>query len=283
MLCLPSLRWPPPVLGSATEIGAGLFTVNWTAVSGATGYRLDVATDKAFTSLVTGYDDLACTGTSQAVDTGAAGTYYYRLRATDGVRTSPYSRWASLIANTVPDMITDVSATDGTYSDKVRVTWSAAPGTTSKVYRSETDTFSGADDLGTQTSPFDDATVVAGTTYYYWVTPVNEMGEGTESASDAGYATTHTMVFTVTVAGDVDARGDYWQSGTYAGYPTYENANGWVVNACNSATYWQMASMFHDPANSGDGYYLLISEPLNSDQWGVQAGEMEPAPVVTML
>ena len=34
------------------------FTANWSTVSGATGYQLDVATNSSFTNYVPGYQDL---------------------------------------------------------------------------------------------------------------------------------------------------------------------------------------------------------------------------------
>jgi hypothetical protein len=73
-----------PTSGAATAIGSGGFTANWTAISGVTGYRLDVATDAAFTSLVTGYNNLYIAGqaTSSAAVSGLNPntTYYYRVR-----------------------------------------------------------------------------------------------------------------------------------------------------------------------------------------------------------
>jgi hypothetical protein len=51
---------PPaaPVATAATNVQATSFSANWNASLGATGYRLDVATDSGFTAFVTGYNDL---------------------------------------------------------------------------------------------------------------------------------------------------------------------------------------------------------------------------------
>ncbi len=56
-----------PVATTATGISSSGFTANWDAAAGADDYRLDVATDNGFTSIVTGYDDLTVAGTSQTV------------------------------------------------------------------------------------------------------------------------------------------------------------------------------------------------------------------------
>jgi len=72
-----------PVATAATDVTAAGFTANWNAVTGATGYRLDVATDMAFTQLLENYDNLAVSGTSHFVYMGVEPntTYYYRVRA----------------------------------------------------------------------------------------------------------------------------------------------------------------------------------------------------------
>ncbi len=48
-----------PVANTATSITQNSFTANWTAMSGATSYTIDVATDAAFTAFVTGYNNLS--------------------------------------------------------------------------------------------------------------------------------------------------------------------------------------------------------------------------------
>ncbi|MCE1187950.1 MAG: fibronectin type III domain-containing protein [Ignavibacteria bacterium] len=81
-----------PTLSAASLIGGAGFTVNWSAVTGAAGYKLDVCTDNAMTQFVTGYDNLDVTGTSKAV-TGLsnATTYYYQLRASNAAGVSANS------------------------------------------------------------------------------------------------------------------------------------------------------------------------------------------------
>ncbi|HZU86573.1 MAG TPA: alpha-amylase family glycosyl hydrolase, partial [Anaerolineaceae bacterium] len=83
---------------------------------------------------------------------------------------------------------TNVQATDGSFADKVRITWQISTGTASyDVYRALT-----ADGskvlLGNATAALmDDTTAVAGTTYYYWVKAKNAGGESDFSTADSGY------------------------------------------------------------------------------------------------
>lgn len=69
---------------AATLVGGNNFTANWTAVSGATGYAIDVSTNITFTTLVPGYNNLILGSgvTSLAVNGLLPSTlYYYRVRA----------------------------------------------------------------------------------------------------------------------------------------------------------------------------------------------------------
>ena len=72
-----------PVASSATNVGATSFTANWTSVTGAQSYRLDVSISNTFDSFVSGYEDKEASSATSAGVTGlsAAGTYYFRVRA----------------------------------------------------------------------------------------------------------------------------------------------------------------------------------------------------------
>jgi outer membrane protein assembly factor BamB len=75
-----------PVAQPATYIGANGFTANWSNVTGATGYRLDVATDSSFTMYVPGYQNRNVGNVISHSLTGlnASTTYRYRVRAYNG-------------------------------------------------------------------------------------------------------------------------------------------------------------------------------------------------------
>ena len=73
----------PTTATAATAIGGNGFDANWTAVAGATDYRIDVATDAGFASIVAGYNNLSVGNVTSFTVTGLASltTYYYRVRA----------------------------------------------------------------------------------------------------------------------------------------------------------------------------------------------------------
>ena len=80
-----------------------------------------------------------------------------------------------------------VTASDGTSSDSVRITWeNSARALSYSIKRAESTTGNKTLLDSNAVSPYVDNDVVPGKTYYYWVTAVNEVGEN-ESVSDSGY------------------------------------------------------------------------------------------------
>ncbi|WP_264565884.1 LamG-like jellyroll fold domain-containing protein [Flavobacterium sp. N3904] len=101
-----TLQINAPTAIDATSVLCNGFTANWNPVSGATAYYLDVSTNPAFSSFVSGYNNLNVGNvTSLAVTPLASGfTYYYRVRsynATCGTVATP-SNVISVIINTGP-------------------------------------------------------------------------------------------------------------------------------------------------------------------------------------
>ncbi len=84
-----------PVAQTATSISQNGFNANWAAVTGATGYTLDVATSADFVNILANYNNLPVPGatTATASITGlTAGTnYFYRIRASNASGTSSSS------------------------------------------------------------------------------------------------------------------------------------------------------------------------------------------------
>jgi hypothetical protein len=89
----PTPPLPAPTATSATNVTNSSFTANWTAVSEATGYSLDVSTQSDFTRYVGGYRKLDVGNLRRWSVTGLRHdkTYYYRVRAYDSSRISDNS------------------------------------------------------------------------------------------------------------------------------------------------------------------------------------------------
>ncbi|MBI3987726.1 MAG: VCBS repeat-containing protein, partial [Lentisphaerae bacterium] len=88
-----------------------------------------------------------------------------------------------------PAVPSGVSASDGTYSNKVRITWNASPGATAyEVWRHTTNDATVAGKLAdTAETVFDDITAVVGKVYYYWVKAGNVGGSSGYGGPDQGW------------------------------------------------------------------------------------------------
>ncbi len=82
-----------PTALNATNVTASSFTANWSSVTGATGYLLDVSTSSSFVTYVQPYQnwDVGIVTSQNVTGLTQNTNYYYRLRAYNGNGTSPNS------------------------------------------------------------------------------------------------------------------------------------------------------------------------------------------------
>lgn len=180
---------PVGVVATEGTSTAGI-RINWSASSGATGYKVYRATSNSssaakviaasLTSLY--YDD-----TSVEVGT----TYYYWVKAVNSFGESDFSSFASgWRAYAIPNAPTGVSASDGTSTTGVVITWDGVDDAdTYSVWRSTSSASSTAVSIGSSitATSYTDTSAVAGTTYYYWVKATNRGGTSAFSVCDSGY------------------------------------------------------------------------------------------------
>ena len=74
-----------PILAVASEVSQTSFKANWTSVTGATGYFIDVSSVNNFATFATGYQNKSLAAVTSETITGlTSGTiYYYRIRSTN--------------------------------------------------------------------------------------------------------------------------------------------------------------------------------------------------------
>jgi fibronectin type 3 domain-containing protein len=164
-------------------------TVTWNAVPGARGYRVFRATGSATPTQVglTSASSLSFNDTSAAAGTN----YSYTVKATgpsgiaDSAASAANAGWRALPAPT------GVTASDGTSSEHVRVTWRAQAGATVvNIYRAEGSATPGLAGIAMATAGFfDDVNAIPGRVYRYSARFFGESGtgNGASSASDTGY------------------------------------------------------------------------------------------------
>jgi hypothetical protein len=87
-----------------------------------------------------------------------------------------------------PTPPTGVSSSDGTYCDRVRVSWVDNGATSYEIWRYTSDDSGSASWIDDDTaSPYDDTSAEAGTIYWYWVKAKNSCGTSGFSNGDSGY------------------------------------------------------------------------------------------------
>ena len=205
--------------------------VTWTAVSGADYYRVYRSTTSGGAyDLISGDE----TGASYDDDDGslvASTDYYYKVRAFYGAVESALSAYdaGSKGAFVTPNPPANVAATQGTYEDRVAVTWDASDGADYyNVFRATTEGGTYDVQIGGNIAVLtvDDATGAVGTHYYYKVKAHNADGLSDFSLSAEGWseeaiipldapanvtASDRTSATTVTVSWDAVADADYYR------------------------------------------------------------------------
>lgn len=89
-----------PVAKPATNVTKTSFVANWNTVPWTNEFRVDVSTDKEFTSMVSGYEDVPVTGNSLLVENlGRGRVYYYRVRSAVPTAVSANSNTIMVVTN----------------------------------------------------------------------------------------------------------------------------------------------------------------------------------------
>ncbi len=118
--------------------------------------------------------------------------YWYRVKACNDAGCSALSAADSGYSfATAPEPPTNLSASDGTYNDRVRLTWTAALGAAN--YEVERATAEGGPYSRiaiVNATTYDDTGVTAGTNYWYRVRACNAAGCSAYSVPDMGFAST---------------------------------------------------------------------------------------------
>jgi hypothetical protein len=125
---LPNPAGVPAALGASNTSTSG-FTANWSAVTGATGYRVDVAIDVGFSSFVGAYNNLDVGNVTSCSVGGLTPntSYYYRVRAVVAGTTSANSNIMTAVTLPLaPTALAGSSATTGGFT----ANWSTVTGAT---------------------------------------------------------------------------------------------------------------------------------------------------------
>lgn len=280
---------------SASDGNISYIHVAWVSSSYATSYSVWRNTSptsagatlvEAGTSLTTFDDYTATPGVN----------YYYFVKAINAYGTSGFSSASDVGYSTAPvEPPTSVSASDGTYGDKVVITWAAAAGATGyEIWRSSVSSFGAATLLatvGTVTS-YDDTSVTDTSTWYYWLKtlgPGGPSGFSPSSGAEGGYAgapaTPSISSVTTTV---VDYVRIIWGSASLAtDYSVYRNSINDFGSATLIASGLTGTSYDDTPAFDTTFYYWVVahntvgSSSPSAVATGYSPGTLPDVPVMT--
>jgi hypothetical protein len=183
---------PPAPTGISASDGTYMdkVEVTWSASLRAESYKVyrSTSSDTGVTKTLLGTTTDTFFDDTRAVPMKK---YFYWVKALNTIGTSKFSAYdKGYRSDGSPLVPTNVSASDGTYVDRVEVTWSASLRAESyKVYRARSkDPGVTRKLLGTTIETiFNDTTAISGRKYYYWVKASNTIGTSKFSACDQGY------------------------------------------------------------------------------------------------
>lgn len=181
------LPQPPAGILAGDGTHADRVTVSWNVSVGAASYRLYRSTTTATTGSKI-YDG----NTNQYHDLGAQPgiTYYYSVTACNGHGCSaPSSQDKGYRAQQTPlppQKPTNLAASDGTFDDRVKLSWSVvADALLYRLYRSTKAEIPGTEIYAASSNQHNDYDVEPGVTYYYSLQACNDQG-CSESIMDTG-------------------------------------------------------------------------------------------------
>ena len=246
----------PTNLSASDGTQTDRIALTWTKSSGATGY--EIYRDNQ-SNLIQSVGDIAAWD-----DTGVGGhaQHTYWLKATNSLDTSSFS--ASDTGFRRLNVPTGVSAGDGTYTDRINVSWTGVTDATGyKVYRDS----SLAATLG-DVSTWDDTGVSDFTQHSYQVSATNSLGEGSQSTADTGY------VGVAAPTGLAASDGTYqskvrltWTGSSGAtGYRIYRDDQSTLIQSVGLVTSWDDTTLTdYDPHD----YWLKAIGPYSDSGYSV--------------
>ena len=179
--------WRMPATPVNVQASDGAFTdkiqITWNAVTGVTSYELYRYIDSVGPPNHVA-DPTGTTYNDTAPSPGR--TYWYWVKACGANHCSELSEnndgWRSIIA---PG---NVQASDGTYLDKVAISWNLVGAAASyRVNRADSEAGTKTQIGSPSTNNFDDTTALPGRMYYYWISSCNWSKCGDYSAFDTGW------------------------------------------------------------------------------------------------
>ncbi len=173
----------PNSISYAASSCGGSLAITWTSSVGATAYLVQRASNISFTDAI---DRYAGPSTSFTDSSLTYGTYYYRVRASNGYGTSPWKTGGATTVPPPPAVPASITYPAKTCSGNLTVTWALASGATGYTLQRATKVdFSDATQVYLGASNSYTEPGLSPGTYYYRVQANNSCGSSTWKSGSA--------------------------------------------------------------------------------------------------
>lgn len=176
-----------PVVTASDGTATAHVALSWGDVSCETGYVIGRNTVDTYATATALYTNAAGVTTYNDATAVPGQLYYYWVTATNAGGSTTSDSNSGYRRLSPPG---SVSATDGSSTAAITVTWGAVTGATGyHVFRDTDAAPAGATGLGAQSSPYADTSATPGQLYYYWVVASNNTSSSTSdwSTANSGY------------------------------------------------------------------------------------------------
>jgi hypothetical protein len=216
-----------PTTSAVTAVSTTGFTANWSAVTGATGYSIAVATDSGFTSPISGSPFTSSTNSYALSGLTNGLTYYYKVTATGSGCNSVASTSANttLVCAAPTSLAANANSTSQTYTTiagaftaattaptgylVVRTSTNVQPTpVTGTTYTTGANAIGNIEYVGTASGSWTSTGLTTATTYYFWVFSYNNttctggpIYSSTATTLSQSTATCPTFASTITING----------------------------------------------------------------------------------
>jgi fibronectin type 3 domain-containing protein len=188
----------PTFVTASKQLFPDRILISWQASQGATSYRVFFAVSSSIqnpcqnpTSEFVALSGQITTTFYNHITAQAGTIYCYRVKALNSAGESAFSSVDyGVVQGSPPSPPINVLASDGSFTDRIRVSWAASANANSySVYRSTSSSATSPERIASDISitSFEDTTASAGQIYWYWVSASNFYGEGPRGQPDSGF------------------------------------------------------------------------------------------------
>jgi fibronectin-binding autotransporter adhesin len=254
-----------PVVTASDGTATAHVALSWGDVSCETGYVIGRNTVDTYATATALYTNAAGVTTYNDATAVPGQLYFYWVTATNAGGSTTSDSNSGYRRLSPPG---SVSATDGSSTAAITVTWGAVTGATGyHVFRDTDAAPAGATGLGAQSSPYADTSATPGQLYYYWVVASNSTSSSTSdwSTANSGYRKLATVTGVAATENLSDKIRVTWTDiAGETGYSIWRNTEDAPGSAAIVGTAAANATSYDDTSADADRAYYYWVRGTNS-------------------